>query len=64
MGTLANYEKQKYARTRIQTHTRNHTHIQENKKTTHACKDTRMHASVCSCAPPPHTHTHTQSILS
>ena len=43
-----------HARTRIRTHTQSHTHTRKHTKTTHACKDTRMHASVCSRAS---THT-------
>ena len=37
------------------THMQSHTHTCKHTKTTHACKDTRMHASVCARA-----HTHTQ----
>ena len=36
------------------THIHSHTHTCKHTKTTHACKDTRMHASVCSRV---HTHT-------
>ena len=40
------------------THMHSHTHTCEHIKTTHACKDTYMHASVCSRT---HTHTHTHT---
>ena len=38
------------------THMHSHTHTCKHTKTTHACKDTHMHASVCSRV---HTHTRT-----
>ena len=60
--------KTKITRAHVYKHTRNHTlthtHTRKHTKTTHACKDTRTHATVCSRAPThTHTHTHTHKVF-